>query len=132
MLQTNLEEYFKLKRLLKELRADLKAETENHDLTEEIKEINLKVKKLRKDLNADPVITDIKDEIDTNKERFDLLKDIIKQEMIDSEVETVEFEGRSINLVKVMKEGKQKDEKGKTGGGFDRTEIEIDENITAQ
>lgn len=133
MLQENVEEYFKVKRTLKEMNADLRDAKKNHPLQEEIEEITKKVKQTRKDLMADPIILDLKDEIDTLKERFNLLKDIIKQEMLEQETEEVQFDGRKIKLVRVMKEVRDQavSPKGKKVMP-DRSEIEIDENIEVQ
>jgi len=129
MLQTNVEDYFKVKRLLKELNADLRDAKKNHELAEEIEELSKKLKKLRRDLMADQLIDELKEEIDTHKERMSLLKDIIKQEMIETETETVPFDGRVLKLVPTMKEGKDQETVQDGKGGWDKSNIEIDENV---
>ena len=133
MLQENVKEYFKVKRTLKELNADLRDAKKNHVMQEELEEVNKKVKQLRKELMSDPIVLDLKDEVDVLKERFSLLKDIIKQEMIDQKTDEVQFEGRKIKIIQVMKEVRDQtvSPKGK-GGKPDRSDIEIDENVKVQ
>lgn len=129
MLQTNVEEYFKIKRMLKELNGDLRDFKKNHDLHEEIEEFAKKLKKMRNDLMSEQVIVDLKEEIDSAKERLGLLKEIIRQEMLDEGTDEVPFEGRKIKLVQVMKEVKDEESGDLKGKVQDRTDIEIDPNL---
>ncbi len=133
MLQTNVEEYFKLKKSIKELNGDIRDAQKNHALAEEIEEASKKLKEARAHLSSDPMITDLKEEVDAMKERFNLIKDIIKQELIDEGQDRVEYDGRVISLVKVMKEGKDEEEEKKGGKkAWDKSAIEIDENVKVQ
>lgn len=133
MLQTNVEEYFKIKKSLKEINADIKDAKKSHELTEEIEEMSKKLKETKTKLANDPILNDLKEDADALKERFVLLKDIIKQELIDEGKEQVEYEGKVIKLIQVMKEESSKEEKKKSGKKeWDKTDIQIDENVKVQ
>lgn len=129
MLQDHVEDYFKVKRLLKELRADLSDAKKNHELTEEIESTAKKLKKMRVDLMADELVNELKEEVDTQADRMKMLKEVIRQEMVEEETTSVSYDGRVIKLVQVMKEGKDESSSSGNGGGWDRSEIEIDENV---
>jgi len=133
MLKTHVEEYFKLKKVIKDFNADVRDLKKEHEVTPRIEELNKEIKKLRTELATDKMIMDIKEDLDSAKERFTLLKDIILQEMMEEGVESVPHDGKMIKVVQVMKEAKDQSVSTKSKkDGWDRTDIEIDENIKVQ
>lgn len=104
-----LEEYFKTKETLKTLRNDLKDLKEEHPDFEEMEEFSKQLKEVREKINNDENIRIISDKISTLKERTDLLKEIIKMELKETEVTEVKMNGRKLKIVEVLKEMKDED-----------------------
>lgn len=98
------EEYFKTKQQLKTLRSDLRDLKDQHERNDEIKELSEKLRRLRSEVANQEDIRALSDKISTLKERMDLLKDIIKMELIESEQEEVKREGYKLKLIQTLKE----------------------------
>lgn len=104
-----LEEYFKTKETVKTLRVDLKDLKEEHPDFKEMEELNKQVKNLREKIKNDENIRIVSDKISTLKERMDLLKEIIKMEMKETENTEVKMNGRKLKIVEVLKEMKDEE-----------------------
>ena len=104
------EEYFELKETIKTLRGDLKDLKEQHLDWEEFQEVSQKVKELRDNLKHDENIQLVTEKIATLKERMEMIKEIIKAEMIELEQIEVKKDGRKLKIVQVLKEMKDEDE----------------------
>lgn len=100
------EEYFKTKKQMQTFRRDLKDIKSQMEEFMEMEKIGKKARELREKLKADETIHEMTEKISTLKERMDLLKEIIRIELIDSGKEEVKRDGRKLKLVYVVKEGK--------------------------
>lgn len=98
------QEYFKSKKVLKTLRRDIKDKQEQHEVYQELQELLKKVKELREEIKSDEEINQLKDKAGTIKERMDLLKEMIRLELIDKGQQEVANDGRKLKLVNVLKE----------------------------
>lgn len=98
------EEYFQLKDSLRTFRNDLKDLKESQPDFEELKKLVEKTKTLRQRLTNNEDIAILQDKVDGIKERMDLIKEIIKTELIESQQEEVKHNGRKLRLVQVIKE----------------------------
>lgn len=103
------EEYFNAKKVLKTLRQDLKDITSQHEKYEDLQAINKKVKTIRDELNSDDEIRELKDKISFEKERMDLLKEMIRIELIENAEEKVVRDGKALKLIYIVKETKDED-----------------------
>ncbi|HEX9804640.1 MAG TPA: hypothetical protein VGA67_03085, partial [Candidatus Dojkabacteria bacterium] len=99
-------EYFELKRVKKTLSDDLKDLTQNHENFEEAEKMKKELKILRDKINDNEDIRLIKEKVATIKERMELIKEIIKNELMETEEKEVKREGRKLKLVEVLKEMK--------------------------
>ncbi len=100
------EEYFKTKGQLKTMRGDLKdIKTQMEDYIE-MEKIGKKARELREKLKSDETIHEMSEKISMLKERMDLLKEMIRIDLIDSGKEEVKKDGRKLKLVYIVKEGK--------------------------
>lgn len=100
------EEYFKTKEALKTLREDLKEHKENNEDFKQLTEIMKEVKQLRDKIKNNEEISIITQKAETLKERMELLKEIIKTELLESAQEEVKMDGRKLKIVQVLKEMK--------------------------
>ncbi len=100
------EEYFKTKSQLKTMRGDLKDIKTQMDDFIEMEKIGKKARELRDKLKADETIHEMSEKISMLKERMDLLKEMIRIDLIDSGKEEVKKDGRKLKLVYIVKEGK--------------------------
>jgi hypothetical protein len=107
--QERADEYFQIKKSLKTLRADLKDLKEEHEDTAELKELSEKVKSLRDKINNDESIYALKEKLATLKERQDLIKEIIKMQLLEESQEEIKVEGRKLKLIQVLKEMKDEE-----------------------
>jgi protein subunit release factor A len=103
-------EYFELKRVKKTLSDDLKDLTQNHENFEEAEKMKKELKILRDKINDNEDIRLIKEKVATIKERMELIKEIIKNELMETEEKEVKREGRKLKLVEVLKEMKDEEE----------------------
>lgn len=102
-------EYFQIKGTLKTLRGDLKDLKENHEDYDELKRLQEKVKLLRQRIKDNEDIHILEDKIGMLKERQDLIKEIIKAELIDSAEEEIKHDGRKLKLIQTLKEMKDEE-----------------------
>jgi hypothetical protein len=104
------EEYFSTKRVIKDLRAELKEFKENHKDALEAEKINKQLKLLRDKIKNQTEIKILTDKIANLTERLELLKEIIKVQLLELEVEEIKYEGKKLKLVKVLKEMRDQEE----------------------
>ncbi|MDQ6985301.1 MAG: hypothetical protein Q9M91_05340 [Candidatus Dojkabacteria bacterium] len=102
-------EYFQVQKTLKTLRKDLKEIKEQHPDYQELQTINKKVKELRDNINNDDEIKTLKDKVGQLKERHDLIKELIRIDLIETSTDHVKKEGKALKLVYVLKEVKEDD-----------------------
>ncbi len=108
------EEYFKLKGVMRTLRndlKDLKAQSEDYaELTKIVK----KAKELRDKIKEDENIRNITEKLEVTKERAELLKELIRIELLETAQEEVKRNGRKLKIVNILKEMKDEDDKKKS------------------
>jgi hypothetical protein len=106
-------EYFKLKGVMRTLRTDIKDIKASMDAQMELDKIMKKVKELRDKVKGDETIFELTEKLSTTKERSELLKELIRIDLIESAQEEVKKDGRKLKLVHVLKEVKdnEKDKK---------------------
>lgn len=97
-------EYFKLKSTMKNLRNDLKDLKIQKDEYKELEELMKKVKPLREKLKEDETIKELTEKISLLKERGDLIKELIRIELLENALEEVKREGKKLKLVYILKE----------------------------
>lgn len=107
----NVTEYFQIKKTLKTLRADLKDLQVQHPKYEEVQKLAKKVKELRDEMNEEESLKALKEKISEQKERQDLLKELIRISLIENAEEAVKKEGRALKLIYVLKEIKDENDK---------------------
>jgi len=98
------DEYFTTKRVIKDLRAELKEFKESHEEYLEADKLSKKLKNLRDKINNQTEVRILSEKIATLTERLELLKEIIKVQLIELEQEEIKHDGRKLKLVKVLKE----------------------------
>ncbi len=103
---SSVEEYFEIKGTIKTLRDDLKELKENHDDFEELEALNKKVKELRANIKNNEDIRIVEEKLSDLKERQNLLKEIIKVQLVEMNQEEVKQDGRKLKIVQVLKEMK--------------------------
>ncbi len=103
------EEYLKTKEAIKTFREDLKELKEEHENFDEAEELAKQLKILRQNINNDENVRIISDKIATLKERLDLLKEIIKVQLKESEQKEIKRDGRKFKLVEILKEMKDEE-----------------------
>jgi hypothetical protein len=97
-------EYFKIKKALKDLRNDIKDLTTQHEDYEESQKLAKKLKELRDRIKSDEKIKELSERSPVLKERGELLKEMIRIELIENAMEEVKSEGKKLKLVYVLKE----------------------------
>lgn len=102
-------EYFKTKKSLKDLRADLKDLTSQHEDYEELQKMLKKVKELREKIKDEATIKELKEKASVQKERMDLLKEMIRIQLIENAEEEVKQDGKVLKLVYIVKEAKEEE-----------------------
>lgn len=103
------DEYFRIRSTLKTLRGDLKDLKDEHPDYEDLKKVVEKAKQVRMKIDSDENIHALKEKIGGLKERQELLKEIIKIQLIDEALDEVTNNGRKLKLVQVLKEMKDED-----------------------
>lgn len=98
------EEYFKLKGVLRTLRADLKDIQAQDEYYTELEKIMKRAKELREKIAGNEDIMNLKEKIQTTKERQDLLKELIRIELLEEGKEEVEKDDRKLKLLYILKE----------------------------
>lgn len=99
-------EYFKLKGVLKTLRNDLKDIRDSMDDYIELEKIMKKTKELRDRIKGDETIHELSDKLMVTKERMDLVKELIRLDLIENAQEEIKKDGRKLKLMHVLKEVK--------------------------
>ncbi len=102
-------EYFKLKKQVSLLRADKKDLEAQHELYEESQKLAKQLKKLRDEIKDDEKIKEFSEKIKEIRERMDLLKEMIRIELIENSQEEVKEDGKVLKLIYVVKEAKDVD-----------------------
>jgi TolA-binding protein len=98
------DEYFEIKNQIKTLRRDFKQFQEDHPNYVKLQDLNKKIKKLREEIRETEEIKNIKNKIDELKERQELLKELIRINLIESDQEEVKRNGKKLKLIPVLKE----------------------------
>lgn len=104
------EEYFKLKGVVRTLRNDLKDFKTQHEATEELTKIVKKAKELRMRIKEDDTVKQLEEKISTTKERIELIKELIRLELLENAQEEVKKHGRKLKLIYILKELRDEDE----------------------
>lgn len=97
-------EYFHLKSAVKDMRQELRGLREEHPDNEELKQVAEKAKRLRLKIKEDEKIGSIQRDVDTANERMKLLKEIIKANLLQNNLEEIKYEGRVLKLVPQLKD----------------------------
>lgn len=110
------EEYFKLKGVIKTLRGDLKDIKDSLEAQIELEKLSKKTKELRDKVKGDETVFELSEKLSTTKERLELIKELIRIDLIETAQEEVKRDGKKLKLVHVLKEVKDdgKDEKKKS------------------
>ena len=110
------EEYFKLKGVLKTLRNDIKDIKDSLEAQIELQKIQKKVKELRDRIKGDETIFELTEKLSATRERLDLIKELIRIDLIETAQQEVKKDGKKLKLVHILKEVKDdgKDEKNKS------------------
>lgn len=109
--EERLEEYFKLKEVLKTLRNDVKDLKVQHEFYKEWEEYSKKAKELSQMIKDDENIRLMSEKISTTRERMDLIKELIRIDMIERAMDEVKKDGKKLKLVNIVKEVKDDDKK---------------------
>ncbi len=107
------EEYFKLKDATRTLRNDLKDLKVQMEETEELEKLTKRVKELREKIKENENIRNLTEKIQGTKERMELLKELIRIELLESAQEEVKRNGRKLKIVNILKEMKDEGDKKK-------------------
>lgn len=111
------EEYFKTKELISNLRRDLKDLLSQMDKYKELKELKKKAKSLKEEIQDDENILSLHEKISSLRERSELLKELIRIELLEDAKEEVERNGKKLKIVPTLKEVRNNETK-KTKGKF--------------
>lgn len=104
------EEYFRLKGVMRTLRNDLKDHKAQMTDNQELDQLSKKVKELREKVKDDETVKTLTEKMQTTKERVELLKELIRIELLETAKEEVKRHGRKLKLVHILKEMKDQDE----------------------
>ncbi len=102
-------EYFEQKRILKNLRKDIKDLKISHPRWEELQQINKKAKEIRDEIKEEPDIRELEEKAKGVKERVELMKEMIRIELIENAEVEVKKDGKVLKLVYVLKEIREDD-----------------------
>lgn len=107
------EEYFKMKDIMRNLRNDLKdLKLQNPDI-EELDKLTKRVKEIREKVKEEESIKLLEEKISNSKERLDLLKELIRIDLLEKAQEEVKRNGRKLKVVSVLKEMRDGESEGK-------------------
>jgi hypothetical protein len=109
--EERLDEFFKLKGVLKTLRNDLKDLKVQNEFYSEWEELAKKAKELSDIIKEDENIRLVREKISTVNERMALIKELIRIDMIEKGMEEFKKDGKKLRLVNVVKEMKDDDKK---------------------
>jgi len=110
------EEYFRLKGVMRTLRNDLKDHKAQMPDNQELDKLTKKVKELREKVKDDETVKTLTEKMQTTKERVELLKELIRIELLETAKDEVKRHGRKLKLVHILKEMKDQDENAGKGG----------------
>lgn len=108
-------EYFKLKGVMRTLRNDLKDLKIQLPEYEELNKLTKRAKELRDKLKDDEQVKELTEKLQTTKERLELLKELIRIDLLETAREEVKREGRKLRIINILREMKDEDEKKKGG-----------------
>ncbi len=114
------EEYFKMKDIMRTLRNDLKDLKLQKPEIEELDKILKRAKELREKIKEDESIKALEEKISTSKERMDLIKELIRIDLLEKAQEEVKRNGRKLKVVSVLKEMRDGEGEGKKKKFFKR------------
>lgn len=110
------EEYFKLKDSLRVLRNDIKDIKLQQPEVQDLEKLQKKIKEMRENIKEDESIKNMTEKIVVVKERMELLKELIRIELLDTAQEEVKRNGRKLKIVSILREMKDEEKGGKGGG----------------
>lgn len=102
-------EYFKIKKAMTELRRDKADLMSQHSRYQEMQKMAKQIKEIRDEIKEDEMIKEITEKLSEQKERMDLLKEMIRIELIENSAEEVVQDGKVLKLIYVVKETKGND-----------------------
>jgi hypothetical protein len=114
------EEYFKMKDIIRNLRNDLKDLKLQNPEIEELDKLTKRVKEIREKVKEDETIKTLEEKISNSKERMDLLKELIRIDLLETAQEEVKRNGRKLKVVSVLKEMRDGENEGKKKKFFKR------------
>ncbi len=107
------EEYFKMKDIMRTLRNDLKDLKLQNPEIDELDKLSKRVKEIREKIKEDETIKALEEKISTSKERLDLLKELIRIDLLEKAQEEVKRNGRKLKVVSILKEMRDGENEGK-------------------
>lgn len=109
------EEFFKMKDILRLLRTDLRDLKLQNPEIEELDKLLKRVHEIKEKIDEDESIKALKEKISTTKERQNLLRELIRIDLLEKAQEEVKRNGRKLKVVSVLKEFKdgEREEKRK-------------------
>lgn len=107
------EEYFKMKDIMRVLRNDLKDLKLQNPEVEELDKLLKRVKEIREKVKEDESVKALEEKISASKERMDLLKELIRIDLLEKAQEEVKRNGRKLKVVSVLKEMRDGENEGK-------------------
>lgn len=114
------EEYFKAKDIIRNLKKDIADLKMQDPDTEELNKHIKKAKELREKINDNETIKELTEKVSTTKERQDLLKELIRIDLLEKAQEEVKRNGKKLKIVNVLKEMKDQEENGQKKKFFKR------------
>jgi hypothetical protein len=106
-------EYFKIKGVLRTLRNDIKDLKIQIPENEELDKLGKKIKELREKIKDNEEVKILTEKIQDAKERMELLKELIRIELLETAREEVKKDGRKLKIVNILREMKDEAEKKK-------------------
>lgn len=105
------EEYFKIKGVIRTLRNDLKDHKIQMEEHEELDKIQKIIKELREKIKDHETVKEMTEKMQTMKETMELLKELIRIELLETAKEEVKKDGRKLKLVSILREMKDEADK---------------------
>jgi hypothetical protein len=102
-------EYFDLKQQLKLIRGDVRDLKTQHERWQELEAINKKAKEIRDEIKESDGIRELEEKAKAIKERMELMKEIIRIQLIENHEVEIKQDGKVLKLVYVLKEAKEED-----------------------
>jgi hypothetical protein len=102
-------EYFEQKRILKNLRRDIRDLKQSHPRWNELQKINKQAKEIRDEIKEEEEIKILEEKAKGVKERIELMKEMIRIDLIENSEVEVKKDGKVLKLVYVLKEVKDEE-----------------------